>query len=179
MSIKFSEDGGREIDSEIGIKRTSRALEKTLHLLQTLTGNDSSSSGTSNQTPGNAGQASTQKHNNKNAQMSSEKTKRNKTIGIIFGIILLVIVLGLLAFCLTRKYWMKTSSSSIELSQTGNKGSAAVPGNESRESISVDSSHESNLDQPSSYGKPSVEVQKASAANPKRTGNTMVISEDV
>ena len=162
----------------------SRTVVKAFHLLQTLTGDDSSSSetsdtagSTSNQTSGNGKQPPRQKHR-KNTPQTSQKKKHSKTIGIILGIILLFIVLGLLAFFLSRKCCMKTSSS-IELSQTANKGSGAVPGNDSHESISVDSSHESNLDPPSSHGKPSVEVQKTSAANPKRTGNTMVISEDV
>ena len=118
---------------------------------------------------------------NQNKDLSSNPKKNfGKLVGVIVGVVLLLLVLGLVSFFVIRTFWTKNdSSSSAGLSRRAKKGSAGLPTSDSQDSISAESSQESEIDLTSSNGKPAVTLQTVGASNPKRAGNTMVINEDV
>lgn len=110
---------------------------------------------------------------------SKEKPSIPKIIGIIFGILLLIVLIGGIGFYLIQKHRSNNSSSNIE--NGDNKALSSRLANESQQSLATktatDINTELSMNIPSKQEKPTIELQKGNKK--QRTGTSMVFNEDM
>jgi predicted lipid-binding transport protein (Tim44 family) len=99
-----------------------------------------------------------------------------KIIGLVFGILLLISLIGGVAFYFIRKYRSNQSSSlsssSINIENENNKGLSPVASNESEQSLANDAD-------PTIKEKPNIALQTSVGNKRQRIGANMTFNNDI
>ncbi|CAF0862425.1 unnamed protein product [Rotaria sordida] len=118
-----------------------------------------------------------------NSSKSKEKHDILKIIGLIFGIILLIGLIGGVSYFLIRKHYFKKSSSSTMNIENDGKDSYSLSTNQSQQSLTVTSTNETNTHVPMNVS-PQEEQTFARLQPPdrnkrQRTDTSMIFNEDM
>lgn len=119
-----------------------------------------------------------------NSPKNKKKSSITKIIGLIFGILLLICLIGGIAFHFIRKNRLNqssllSSSSSVNIETGNNKGSSLPARNESQQSLANDVNTEVMKNEPSIKDKPNIALQKSTANKRQRAGTSMAINDDI
>jgi flagellar basal body-associated protein FliL len=116
-----------------------------------------------------------------NSPKNKKKSSIGKIIGLVFGILLLLCLIGGIAFYFIQKNRSNqssvlSSSSPVNIETGNNKGASVPAQNKSQQSLP----HTGGMqNQPSTKDKPNISLQKAADKKRQRAGTSMALNDDI